>query len=237
MKTALKLLLSLALTVALFVNTAYGLSCITCDSPSDTNCIVKTSLPCVNGDLCFSAIISATTSNGPFTQIIKGCAAPSICPAEGTQDFSLDVSSSSVLGRAECCSGSDDCNSADASTPTNPAAGSLQCYGCDPLTNVCSSGAVTCNSLETNCFSSTVRLPNSATEVPAHGCASQNLCAAAAFLATSPLLKSIGSIQGTCCTTDNCNPLKSKPSSTFSTESGRSRSKSKCGFFIIRGGN
>ncbi|KAK7916282.1 hypothetical protein WMY93_012043 [Mugilogobius chulae] len=72
------------------------------------------------------------------------------------------------------------------------------------LMALCSATAVTlhgsCRTHDTSSSSSTV---------PAHGCASGNLCLMAQYLSTSPLLTSIGSIQGTptCCNIDHCNPL------------------------------
>ncbi|XP_072294818.1 uncharacterized protein [Eucyclogobius newberryi] len=155
MKTTL--LLSLALTIALSINSVAGLSCTTCSDPSDSNCVSTTLKPCQNGEVqCVSAFIQTTsaTFSGPSisTKKVKGCAVSSLCPFSITQDFSLNVGTSNVLAKAVCCS-SDNCNTADAAAPSTPGPGSLQCFSCDPLTGTCST-ALTCNALEGYCFSS-----------------------------------------------------------------------------------
>ncbi|KAK7916270.1 hypothetical protein WMY93_012031 [Mugilogobius chulae] len=190
-------------------NPAAGLSCITCTDPNDPTCATTISYPCQNGETkCVSAIVIATTAtSGSSTQKIKGCAPSTVCPATGSQDYSLDLGTANVLARAECCN-TDNCNFADASTPTTPADGSLQCYSCDPTTGSCSN-SITCNTKETNCFSSTMIPLGSSSPVPAHGCVSGNLCLIKEYLSIYPLFKNIGSIQETptCCNTANCNPL------------------------------
>ncbi|XP_072299916.1 uncharacterized protein [Eucyclogobius newberryi] len=147
------LLLSLALTIALSINSVAGLSCTTCSDPNDSNCVSTILAPCQNGEVqCVSATIQTKSGPSTSTTKVKGCAASSLCPASMTQDFSLNVGSSQVLAKAVCCS-SDNCNTADAPAPSTPGTGSLQCFSCDPTTGTCSTG-LTCNTLENNCFSS-----------------------------------------------------------------------------------
>ncbi|KAK7878200.1 hypothetical protein WMY93_034384, partial [Mugilogobius chulae] len=91
MKTGLKLLLYLGFILAITTNSAAGLSCVTCD-PNDSSCTVAGPYTCQNGEtMCVSAIVTAwTATSGSSTQKIKGCAASTVCPATGSQDYSLD---------------------------------------------------------------------------------------------------------------------------------------------------
>ncbi|KAJ0065019.1 hypothetical protein NL108_001005 [Boleophthalmus pectinirostris] len=171
-----------------------------------------------------SATIVTTVTSGSSstttTMKFRGCAMSSLCPAVN-QEFSMDTGSTSVLAGAVCCT-TDGCNSGDATAPSAPADGSKRCYGCDPVTGVCAPGTI-CNTMETNCFSSSV-LPNGGSSaILVYGCASESLCINnAVSLNTSSLLTGLGTVQGTptCCTTDNCNVPPTTTTTTTTTAAG-----------------
>ncbi|KAK7888784.1 hypothetical protein WMY93_024344 [Mugilogobius chulae] len=206
MKTSL--LLCVALTIALSITSVASLSCHVCDDLTDTKCTTTTAKACADGETrCVSATITATATNvGSTTVKYKGCAPVAVCPATKTYDFSMDVGIANALGQAICCN-TDNCNNADAAAPTAPAAGTLKCYGCNPLTGTCSAN-LACNALETKCFSSLVNINGDTKARLGYGCSSQYVCEAAALLAKSPVLADIVTVQGApaCCSTaNNCN--------------------------------
>ncbi|KAK7888782.1 hypothetical protein WMY93_024342 [Mugilogobius chulae] len=219
MKTSL--LLCVALTIALSITSVASLSCTVCTDSTDASCTSTASVACSGGETqCVSATIQTTSAGSVTTQKLKACAAATLCPSSNTFDHSLNVGSANVLAKAVCCS-TDNCNSADAPTPTAPPTGTLKCYSCNPLTGACSAD-LACNTLETKCFSSSVIPKGGSTAIKGYGCSSGGLCDAAAALASSPLVANVGTIQGTptCCNTgNNCNlpPTTAPPTTTTTT--------------------
>ncbi|KAK7888785.1 hypothetical protein WMY93_024345 [Mugilogobius chulae] len=209
MKTCL--LLCVALTIALSITSVASLSCHVCDDPTDLKCPSTTAKTCDNGvTQCVSATITGKNSTHSHQRRLHHSQVqrvrPSrLCPASNTYDFSLNVGIANGLGKAVCCN-TDNCNNADAAAPTAPAAGTLKCYGCNPLTGACSAD-LACNTLETKCFNTSVIQNGGSTAIKGYGCSSQYLCDAAAALATLPVLTNIVTIQGApaCCSTANCN--------------------------------
>uniref|UniRef100_A0AAV2KTW0 UPAR/Ly6 domain-containing protein n=1 Tax=Knipowitschia caucasica TaxID=637954 RepID=A0AAV2KTW0_KNICA len=157
-------------TFSLRLHSVWALNCITCNF-NDTSCTSPSSQTCTNGEtMCVTATIITWTIIVTATSI-KGCAAPSVCTSTGDVDFSL-FTGTEILARASCCN-SDDCNAANAAAPNNGISTSLTCYSCD-LSGVCNASTVTCFTLETACFSSSVIPATGGAAVPTHGCASQS---------------------------------------------------------------
>uniref|UniRef100_A0A8D3AZU8 UPAR/Ly6 domain-containing protein n=1 Tax=Scophthalmus maximus TaxID=52904 RepID=A0A8D3AZU8_SCOMX len=136
-------------------------------------------------------------------QIIKGCASSSVCPAIGFHTYSINLGGSSALVYAFCCD-TDNCNSATLPYHQHPSSDILQCYSCD--TSDCNN-PLQCKGTEDRCFQTSVRFRS--TSVAVLGCASTNMCAAAADLGQLPFLPSVGNMGPTCCTTNLCNTLTS----------------------------
>ncbi|XP_036970826.1 phospholipase A2 inhibitor and Ly6/PLAUR domain-containing protein-like [Acanthopagrus latus] len=140
----MKLILSLTLIWALS-SKAGALVCQTC---SDTVCSTQTAVTCTSETMCVTANIQATSSGVTVPQIFKGCASSSLCPATGSQTFSVNVGASSAVTSAECCN-TDNCNTATLPAPATPTANSLQCFSCtDQLCNT----PLTCRGNEDRCF-------------------------------------------------------------------------------------
>ncbi|CAB1439843.1 unnamed protein product, partial [Pleuronectes platessa] len=168
------LLLSLTLIWAL-TSTGEALVCETC---TNVTCSNTSAVTCPTGTMCITASIQAVSSGTPGQQIYKACAPPSLCPATGSQTFSVNLGVSSSLVSATCCN-TDSCNSNILPFPVVPADNSLQCHVCNPIIFDCSS-SVQCRGTEDRCFEAVVT--NTGGTSPAFGCASTNLCAAAASL-------------------------------------------------------
>ncbi|XP_062251594.1 integumentary mucin C.1-like [Platichthys flesus] len=197
----MKLLLSLTLIWALS-STGEALVCETC---TDVTCSTTAAVTCPTGTMCITASIQAVSSGTPGQQIYKACAPPSLCPATGSSTFSVNLGVSSALASATCCN-TDNCNSNTPPFPVVPADNSLQCHFCNPMTSDCSS-SVQCRGTEDLCFQASVT--NTGGTSPAFGCASTNLCAAAASLGSLPFMQSVGNITSgpACCGTSLCNTL------------------------------
>ncbi|XP_055364206.1 phospholipase A2 inhibitor and Ly6/PLAUR domain-containing protein-like [Betta splendens] len=103
----MKMILPLTLMVTLF-STAGALKCETC---TNTQCSSTAPVTCTSETMCVTASIQATSSGTTVPQIFKACASSSLCPAAGTQTFSLDLRASSAVASAHCCN-TDNCNSA-----------------------------------------------------------------------------------------------------------------------------
>ncbi|CAB1431277.1 unnamed protein product, partial [Pleuronectes platessa] len=142
----MKLLLSLTLIWALS-STGEALVCETC---TDAACSTTAAVTCPTGTMCITASIQAVSSGTPGQQIYKACAPPSLCPAIGSETFSVNLGVSSALANATCCN-TDSCNSNTPPFPVVPAVNSLQCHVCDPVTSDCSS-SVQCRGTEDRCF-------------------------------------------------------------------------------------
>ncbi|XP_035504731.2 phospholipase A2 inhibitor and Ly6/PLAUR domain-containing protein isoform X1 [Scophthalmus maximus] len=199
----MKLLLSLTLIWALS-STGEALVCQTCTTSA---CNVTVPLKCSSETMCITAALEVTSEQ----QIIKGCASSSVCPAIGFHTYSINLGGSSALVYAFCCD-TDNCNSATLPFPAVPAANSLQCYSCD--TSDCNN-PLQCKGTEDRCFQTSVRFRS--TNVAVLGCASTNMCAAAADLGQLPFLPSVGNMGPTCCTTNLCNTLTSAASDACCT--------------------
>ncbi|CAB1437380.1 unnamed protein product, partial [Pleuronectes platessa] len=142
----MKLLLSLTLIWALS-STGEALVCETC---TNVTCSATAAVTCPTGTMCITASIQAVSSGTPGQQIYKACAPPSLCPATGSQTFSVNLGVSSALASATCCN-TDSCNSNTLPFPEVPAVNSLQCHVCNPVTSDCSS-SVQCKGTEDRCF-------------------------------------------------------------------------------------
>ncbi|XP_060934053.1 uncharacterized protein LOC133010481 [Limanda limanda] len=206
----MKLLLSLTLIWA-FSSTGEALVCQTCTNAA---CSTTAAVPCPTGTMCITASIQAVSSGTPGQQIYKACAPPSLCPSTGSQTFSVNLGVSSALASATCCS-TDNCNSNTLPFPVVPAGNSLLCHVCNPITSDCSS-LVPCWGTEDRCFQASVT--NLAGTSPAFGCASTNMCAAAASLKSLPFMQDVGTITSgpACCGTSLCNTLTAPTTTTTS---------------------
>ncbi|XP_037625518.1 urokinase plasminogen activator surface receptor-like isoform X1 [Sebastes umbrosus] len=195
----MKLILSLTLIWALS-STAGALQCQTC---TDTQCSTTVLQTCSSETMCVTASIQATSSGTPAQQIFKACASSSLCPATGSQTFSANLGVSSAVASATCCN-TDNCNAGTLPFPAAQTNNSLQCFTCNPATSQCTS-TLQCKGVEDRCLQASVTSGSSTS--PAFGCASANLCAAAASLGSLPFMQSVGTISSgpSCCGTSLCN--------------------------------
>ncbi|XP_060934924.1 phospholipase A2 inhibitor and Ly6/PLAUR domain-containing protein-like [Limanda limanda] len=208
----MKLLLSLTLIWALS-STGEALVCETC---TNATCSATAPVPCPTGTMCITASIQAVSLGTPGQQIYKACALPTLCPSTGSQTFSVNLGHSSALASATCCS-TDNCNSNTLPFPVVPAGNSLQCHVCNPITSDCSS-SLQCRGTEDRCFQASVT--NSGVTSPAFGCASTNMCAAAASLGSLPFMQDVGNITSgpACCGTSLCNTLTTTTTTTTASD-------------------
>ncbi|XP_042073645.1 integumentary mucin C.1-like, partial [Haplochromis burtoni] len=172
--------------------TAGALQCQTC---TDQTCSSTVPITCSSGKMCVTATILATSSGNTTTEIYKACASSSLCPAMGSQTFSVDLGVQSALASATCCN-TDNCNSQTLAAPTPQSSNGQLCNICsNPLCNT----PIQCQGVEDQCFQSTM---NDGTKTfPAYGCASTNLCAAASGLHFLPFMQNVGTItSGPTCT-------------------------------------
>ncbi|XP_053286842.1 keratin-associated protein 10-9 [Pleuronectes platessa] len=211
----MKLLLSLTLIWALS-STGEALVCETCTDVTDAACSTTAAVPCPTETMCITASIQAVSSGTPGQQIYKACAPPSLCPAIGSSTFSVNLGVSSALANATCCN-ADSCNSNTPPLPEVPAVNSLQCHVCNPVTSDCSS-SVQCKGTEDLCFQASVT--NTGVTSPAFGCASTNLCAAAASLRSLPFMQDVGTITSgpVCCGTSLCNTTTTTTTTTTASD-------------------
>ncbi|XP_035504736.2 integumentary mucin C.1-like, partial [Scophthalmus maximus] len=205
------LLLSLTLIWALSTTGA----ALECQSCTTSVCNVTAPLTCSSETMCITASIQTTSGGAAGQQIIKACASSSVCPATGSQTFSVNLGVSSSLASALCCD-TDNCNSAILPFPAVPADNSRQCYSCNSVTSDCTT-TLQCKGTEDHCFQATVT--NGATSSPAFGCASTNLCAAASSLGTLPFMQNVGTITDgpVCCLNALCNTLTTTAATTTTT--------------------
>ncbi|XP_038133974.1 phospholipase A2 inhibitor and Ly6/PLAUR domain-containing protein-like [Cyprinodon tularosa] len=145
----MKLIVSLTIIWALY-SRAGALQCITCTDPS---CSISVSQPCGSETMCITANIRGTQNGVTGTQIYKACAPPSLCPATGSQTFSVNLGLQSAIASAECCN-TDNCNSQTLTSPPPQSVNSLQCIVCNPFTSECAT-PITCLGPETNCMTAT----------------------------------------------------------------------------------
>ncbi|XP_032363767.1 lymphocyte antigen 6H-like [Etheostoma spectabile] len=103
----MKLILSLTLIWALS-STARALQCQTCTTQQ---CSTTAPVTCPSEMSCITASIQAISSGTPVQQIYKACASSSLCPAPGTQTFSVNLGATSAVASAQCCN-TDNCNAA-----------------------------------------------------------------------------------------------------------------------------
>ncbi|XP_062246598.1 integumentary mucin C.1-like [Platichthys flesus] len=166
--------------------------CQTCTSQA---CSTPVPGPCPSG-MCVTTSVQG--------QIYKACAPSSLCPAPGSQTFSVNMDFLSALTSATCCN-TDNCNSANLPSPAAGSANSLQCFSCNAITSQCNS-LIQCKGTEDRCFQASVTIGSNT--IPALGCASGNMCAVASSLGTIPFLQSAVKISGlACCDTNLCNTL------------------------------
>ncbi|XP_053283224.1 threonine-rich protein isoform X2 [Pleuronectes platessa] len=169
-----------------------ALVCQTCTGQACSTPVLR---PCPSG-MCVTASVQG--------QIYKACAPSSLCPATGSQTFSVNLDFLSALTSAACCN-TDNCNSANLPSPAAASANSLLCFNCNPITSQCNS-SIQCKGTEDRCFQASVTIGSNT--IPAFGCASENMCAVASSLGTIPFLQSAVKISGlACCGTNLCNTL------------------------------
>ncbi|XP_078114433.1 uncharacterized protein LOC144523031 [Sander vitreus] len=89
----MKLILSLTLIWAL-CSIAGALRCQTC---ADQECSTTITQTCSSETFCLTASIQAISSGTPTRQIFKACASSSVCPATGSQTFSVNLGASLLL--------------------------------------------------------------------------------------------------------------------------------------------
>ncbi|XP_051231749.1 phospholipase A2 inhibitor and Ly6/PLAUR domain-containing protein [Dicentrarchus labrax] len=200
----MKLILSLTLIWALS-STAGALQCQTC---IDELCSRLVSFKCFTAtELCLSVSIQATLFGNAVQQILKACAPPSLCPATGSQNISASLGFVNGVASVQCCN-TDNCN--NETTPAFPVAqttNNMVCYTCNPGTSQCTTPVV-CKGEEDRCFQASVI--NGSSTSPVFGCASSNLCTAAASLGNLPFVQGIGDFTSSgpsCCNTSLCNTV------------------------------
>ncbi|XP_040897181.1 phospholipase A2 inhibitor and Ly6/PLAUR domain-containing protein-like [Toxotes jaculatrix] len=198
----MKLIFSLTLIWALS-NTAGALQCQMC---IDTQCPSTVPVTCPSGTMCITASIQATSSSEtPARLIYKACAPSSLCPATGSQTFSVSLGGANAVGSSKCCN-TDNCNSETLALPGAQSDNSLQCFTCNPLTSQCNT-TLQCKGAENLCFGMSVTIGSTSSLF--FGCASANLCTAASNPSSIPILQSVGNIARgpTCCATNLCNTI------------------------------
>ncbi|KAF0041666.1 hypothetical protein F2P81_005198 [Scophthalmus maximus] len=164
--------------------------------------------------VCQTCTTSACTATVPMT-----CSSETMCitasiQAISSEAFSVNLGVSSGLASAACCN-TDNCNSANVPYPGDPDVNTLLCYSCDPLTSQCTS-LLQCKGAEDRCIKASVT--NGSTTTPAFGCATNNMCEAAASSGQLPFFESVGNVTGAACCTDSlCNTLT--PTTTTSAAS------------------
>ncbi|XP_055009890.1 integumentary mucin C.1-like [Boleophthalmus pectinirostris] len=171
--------------------------------------------------MCFVSTIQITrrgTTNTIIVIIIKKCADSSLCPAAGTQTYSLNPGSGQVFAQATCCATAN-CNKVTPTLPSPPGNSSVQCPTCDPQTGTCTTN-VTCNELETSCFQTTATTFSSS-GIPTRGCASPNTCPTSVLNTFLPKLSPYTAVTGpTSCTsrtTTTVPPTTTTPAPTTTT--------------------
>ncbi|XP_042272974.1 phospholipase A2 inhibitor and Ly6/PLAUR domain-containing protein-like [Thunnus maccoyii] len=136
--------------------------------------------------MCITASIQVSSSGTQTQQVLKACASSSLCPTTGSQTYSTSLGSLSAVASVQCCN-TDNCNSETLPFPNDMANNSLQCFSCDPITGQCNS-QLQCRGEEDRCFQASLTSGNST--FSAFGCASTNMCVAAASLGNLPFLQS-----------------------------------------------
>ncbi|KAF0041665.1 hypothetical protein F2P81_005197 [Scophthalmus maximus] len=119
------------------------------------------------------------------------------------------------------CSSETMCITAAIEAPAVPAANSLQCNSCNPLTSQCNN-PVQCKGTEDRCFQATVTSGSTTTSVL--GCASSNMCDAAANQGQLPFVQSFGNVTGSaCCGTNLCNTVSTTTTTSAASDTCRIR--------------
>ncbi|KAF1385299.1 hypothetical protein PFLUV_G00106290 [Perca fluviatilis] len=170
----MKLFLSFTLIWALS-STAGALQCQSC---TDQQCSSTVPLTCSSETICITASIQDIITG---TQTIsKACASSSLCPATGSQTFSVNLGFANAVVSAQCCD-TDNCNTATLPFPAAQTDNSLQCFTCEPLTSQCT--PLQCQGVENTCLKASL---SESDDFQFLGCASANLCAATSSLGTLP---------------------------------------------------
>uniref|UniRef100_A0A3B4XLD5 UPAR/Ly6 domain-containing protein n=1 Tax=Seriola lalandi dorsalis TaxID=1841481 RepID=A0A3B4XLD5_SERLL len=143
-------------------------------------------------------LVSGTT----VQQIIKACASSSLCPAAGSQTFSVNLGFTSTVISALCCS-TNNCNSDTQSFPAVPSNNSLQCFSCDSALATNCTTRINCRGVEDRCFQTNVTVGSNSTSF--FGCASESWCVALAKLERHNIANV--TIETDCCKTNLCNSV------------------------------
>ncbi|KAG7217556.1 hypothetical protein INR49_021392 [Caranx melampygus] len=150
---------------------AQGLFCNVCNG---SNC---SRTFCSNNEtMCMAATYSdgnVTTENAT----LSGCD-PGYCPGTGSHIMSVNLGNRRALARIDCCNTSG-CNRVLPPAPDPQAPNNQSCLTCDHTSASCNT-SVQCRGVEDRCLESTVTNVTGTAE--AYGCASSNLCGAAARL-------------------------------------------------------
>ncbi|XP_029005145.1 uncharacterized protein LOC114854694 isoform X1 [Betta splendens] len=177
---------------------------LVCQSCSDAQCSNTAPVTCSSETMCLAASAEINEEGNIRQLTYKACASSSLCPATGSQTFSVNLALSKAVLAVGCCD-TDNCNSL---TPPIPAAQSLNSLSCkyrDP--SLPATGVTQCRGIEDRCFQ--VKGTTGSSVDQASGCASNNLCAAAASLAALPILQSFPYLRNqiSCCQSNLCTDL------------------------------
>ncbi|KAK2835049.1 hypothetical protein Q5P01_015533 [Channa striata] len=154
-------------------NLCGGLQCQTCTKDECLN--RKDPVDCSS-----ETIVSGST----VQQINKMCAPSSLCPATGSQSYSVSWSDYSAALSIQCC----DENNCNTETPQFPTVhlNSLMCYACNTTNSSCST-QLQCKGEEDRCFKANAGalqcqtcLDAQCSNTTVRNCSSETMCAAAA---------------------------------------------------------
>ncbi|XP_028299293.1 mucin-19-like isoform X7 [Gouania willdenowi] len=198
-------------TTTPIITTVPGLQCLSC---SGSSCSSPVSVTCSSETMCVTASIKDVLSEDE--SFFRGCAPPTLCPHNGTFNFSTDVVDSYKIIDAECCD-TNNCNSETLTVPVQQAENGLDCFFCISGSNSCSF-TVHCEGAQDRCFDGYVSTDNGVQ--PVAGCTSTDVCEIAPDHGVLPFMEGVGNLTSgpTCCGTNHCNdftePTTAGPTTT-----------------------
>ncbi|XP_028299321.1 urokinase plasminogen activator surface receptor-like [Gouania willdenowi] len=177
------------------------LQCLSC---SGSSCSSPVSVTCSSETMCITASIKDVSSGDE--SFFRGCAPPTLCPNNGTFNFSTDVFDSHKIIDAECCD-TNNCNSETLPVPVQQETNGLECYVCIFFSgsNVCTAFTVQCKGAQDRCFIGSASTDNGVLLVA--GCTSTDVCDIAPDHGVLPFMEEVGNLTSgpTCCGTNRCN--------------------------------